>query len=296
MPEEKVTIGFVGLGRLGLPIALNLVAGGYDVAGCERGRSAELIAAGGRVAGDGSSRAVAEVADVVLTCLPDDAALELAIESFLTAERPAPTVIDLSTVSIDLVSALHDRLVAAGGQLLDCPVSGTPAMAAEKQAVIFASGDRDAYDRVSEIIQTIAPKNIFVGALGAGTSFKHVANLLAFVHVTAAAEAMAFAATAGLDLGLVAEVISQSPGATSGQFNIRAPMMAAGNFDGKLVTVDQTREVVSQIAARADEIGAYTPLLTVVRELLDDFSAGGDGGSEPGKLMLYLKDQAPANA
>jgi 3-hydroxyisobutyrate dehydrogenase-like beta-hydroxyacid dehydrogenase len=289
-------VGFIGLGRLGLPFALNLLGAGHDVAGCRRGRSDELVAGGGRVAGDGSARAVAEEAGVVFTCVPDNAALEEVVEGLLTAPGEAPTVIELSTVSIPLMERLREQLVARGGELLDCPVSGTPQMAQDKKAVIFASGDRGAYERVSELIKAIAPANVFVGDLGAGTNFKYVANLLAFVHVTAAAEAMAFAAAAGLDQKLVATVISQSPGATSGQFNIRAPLIADRNFDSKLVTVDQMREVCDQICARADEVGASTPLVSVVRDLYEEFAAQGEGNSDPGKLAVYLQERARTNA
>jgi L-threonate 2-dehydrogenase len=292
--SEPQTVGFIGLGRLGLPFAVNLAAAGYDVAGSGRGRSIELVAAGGRIAGDGSARAVAQEARIVLTCLPDDAALEQVVDELLGAEGEAPTVIELSTVSIDLMERLRARLVERGGELLDCPVSGTPAMAEAKQAVVFASGDRATYDRLAEVIGAIAPINVFVGGLGAGTNFKYVANLLAFVHVTVAAEAMAFAQAAGLDLNLVAAVISKSAGATSGQFNIRAPLMAAGNFDSKLVTVDQMREVCTQIVAHGELIGANTPLIAVVRDLYEEFAAHGEGGSDPGKLVLYLQDKASA--
>jgi 3-hydroxyisobutyrate dehydrogenase-like beta-hydroxyacid dehydrogenase len=290
------TVGFVGLGRLGLPCSLNLAQAGHEVVGCRRGRSDELAAGGGSVAGDGSVRAVAEAADVVVTCVPDDAALTEVVDGLLSAQGDAPTVIALGTVSIELLHALRERLTERGGDLLDCPVSGTPALAAERKAVIFTSGDRAAIERVSEIITAIAPINVFVGELGAGTNFKYVANLLAFVHVTAAAEAMAFAAAAGLDLELVAGVISQSAGATSGQFNIRAPLMAEGKFESTLVTVDQMREVCDQIVTHAGTIGAATPLVTVVRDLYEEFAAQGEGESDPGKLVLYLQEKARAGA
>jgi L-threonate 2-dehydrogenase len=287
------TVGIVGIGRLGLPVALNLVAAGYDVVGCERGRSEELVAGGGSISPDGSVRAVAAEASVVLTCLPDDDALQQVVDELLTADE-APTVIELGTASIGLKQRLREELVGGGGELLDCPISGTPAMVPIKQAVVFASGDRAAFDRVSDVIAAISPINVFVGPLGAGTNFKYVANLLAFVHVTAAAEAMAFAASAGLDLGLVAGVISKSAGATSGQFNIRAPMMAEGKFDSPMVTVDQMREVCAQICAHAEEVGATTPLVAVVRDLYDEFAAQGEGESDPGKLVLYLQEKARA--
>jgi L-threonate 2-dehydrogenase len=289
-------IGFIGLGRLGLPFASNLAAAGSDVVGPKRGRSDEFVAAGGRIAGDGSARAVAEEADdVVFTCVQDEASLTAVIEGedgILAAAGDAPTVIDMSTVSIPAMERFHEQLSARGGALLDCPVSGTPDMAAAKKAVVFMSGDKASCDVVDEIIASIAPAHVYVGDLGAGTNFKYVANLLAFVNVTAAIEAMAFASAAGLDLGLVAKVISQSPGATSGQFNIRAPMIAEGKFDSRLVTVDQTREVAQQIVAHAEEIGASTPLIKVVHDLFEEFGNSGESDSDPAKLFLYLQERA----
>lgn len=295
MSTDK-TIGFIGLGRMGLPFATNLAAAGHDVAATSRGRSDELLAAGGRVAGDGSARAVAQEARVVITCVQDDAHLEEVVTEILTAEGQMPLVVEMSTVSIPLMERLRGSLRERGGELLDCPVSGTPDMAAARKAVVFASGEKDAYDGVKETIAAIAPANVFVGELGAGTNFKYVANLLAFVNVTAAIEAMAFAAAAGLDLNLVAGVISQSPGATSGQFNIRAPMIAQGNFDSRLVTVDQMREVCEQIVAHGEQIGASTPLIGVVRDLYDEFAARGENDSDPAKLFLYLQERARTNA
>src|SRR5437870_5775373 len=114
------TVGFIGIGRLGLPFAANLVGSGYDVVCCARGRSAELVEHGGRNAGDGSPRAVAEAADgVVLTCLPDDDALDEVVSGLLEAGGAAPIVVEMSTVSIAGKQRNRDRLATAGGDLLD---------------------------------------------------------------------------------------------------------------------------------------------------------------------------------
>jgi len=287
------TIGVIGLGRMGIPFAKSLIEAGYDVVGPRRGRSDDFTAAGGRIAGDGSLKAVASEASTVITCVQDDEHLQAVFEGIRLSEAEAlPTVIEMSTVSIPVMQELRDELRDRGGELLDCPVSGTPDMAAAKKAVVFASGDKAAYDGVAHYISALAPMNVFVGELGAGTNFKYVANLLAFVNVTAAIEAMSFASAAGLDLNLVANVISQSPGATSGQFNIRAPMIAAGNFDSRLVTVDQMREVADQIVAHARQIGASTPLIETVQTLYDEFAAQGESDSDPAKLFLYLQERA----
>lgn len=290
------TVGFIGLGRLGSPLAANLLDAGRDVVCCARGRSDELVAKGARIPGDGSPRAVAEAADFVLTCLPSEASLQEVIggeDGVLAAGRPT-LVVELSTFAIPFKREQRDALVAAGGELLDCPVSGTPPMAAAREAVVFASGDREAFGRAEPVLKDLTPKTVYVGEFGAATNMKYVANFLAFVHVTVAAEAMAFAGAVGLDQNMVAKLISASPGATSGQFSIRAPLMAEGRFESTLVTVDMMRKDLELITAQARDAGASARLLEVVKELYDDMAQAGDGDSDPAKLSAVLLERALA--
>lgn len=292
------TVGFIGLGRLGSPLAANLLDAGYDVVCSARGRSDELVAKGASVPGDGSPRAIAEAADIVLTCLPTEASLEQVLsgpDGIIAAGRPT-LVVELSTFAIPFKRAQRDRLAEAGGEMLDCPVSGTPPMAAAKEAVVFVSGDPAAYARAKDVIAAAAPKNIHVGEFGQATNMKYVANFLAFVHVTVAAEAMAFAGKVGLDQHLVAKLISGSAGATSGQFNIRAPLMADRRFEGALVTVDMMRKDLELITEHADDVGASARLLGVVKELYDEMAELGEGDSDPAKLMAVLQDRTQTSA
>ncbi len=283
-------VGFVGLGRLGVPIASLLLEAGNDVVCCARGRSAELVARGAKIAGDGSPRAVGEAAAVVFTCLPAEG-LEPAFageDGLLSADRPAPVCVELSTAPIAEKLRLRAAAVARGVDLLDCPMSGTPAMVAARKGVVYASGDREAYERVAPLLHTISPDAAYVGELGAGTRMKFVANLLVLVHVAAAAEAMALATSLGLDLDMVAELVARSPAASSGQFSFRAPMIAAGQFDGKLVTVKDAREVLAHITTAAVDAGAVVPLATTAKRLFDELGDGGDDDSDPGKLAVLL--------
>lgn len=292
------TVGFIGLGRLGTPLAANLLDAGIAVVCSGRGRVEELVAKGASVAGDGSPRAVAEAADIVLTCLPSEESLQEVLsgpDGIIAAGR-ATLVVELSTFAIPFKRGQRDVLADAGGEMLDCPVSGTPAMAAAKEAVVFVSGEQEAYGRAKDVIAAMAPKNIYVGAFGQATNMKYVANFLAFVHVTVAAEAMAFAGLVGLDQGLVAKLISGSAGATSGQFNIRAPLMAERRFESVLVTVDMMRKDLELITEHAAEVGASARLLEVVKDLYDEMAAQGEGDSDPAKLMALLQDGAQSSA
>lgn len=290
------TVGFVGVGRLGFPLAAALVGAGHTVVCPARGRSDELTARGATIAGDGTPRAVADVADVVFTCLASADALEEAVfgPAGLAAANQPLKLIDLSTIPIDLKQRIRDRLAEAGGELLDAPVSGTPPMAAAKIAVVYGSGDQALYQEVEHLITDMAPNSVYVGEFGTGTKMKLVAQFLATIHVTATAQAMVFAKLAGLDLGTVANVIAASPGAVSGQFQIRAPMIAKGQFDGQLVTVETMLKDVDAILDYAAEVGAPTDLVSIVGERYHKLAADGEGASEPGKLFLKLLEEAAA--
>jgi L-threonate 2-dehydrogenase len=285
------TVGFIGLGRLGLPLAAQLVAAGYDVVAPSRGRTAELAELGGRIAGDGSARAVADVARVVCTCLPAGGGLAAAVEgdAGILAAREAPLVIDIGSTALEEKARIRDLLRTRGGDLLDAPISGTPDMAAAGKGVIYSSGDPATHERVTDVLKAMSPGTVYVGDFGAGSRLKHVSLLLACVHTAAAAEAMALAEAFGLDLHRVAEVVAASPGAASGQFAIRAPMLAEGDFEGRLVTVDTTREALDKLAEAAEAVDADIPLLSVVRRLLAEAAAAGEGQCDPGVVMRRLQ-------
>jgi 3-hydroxyisobutyrate dehydrogenase-like beta-hydroxyacid dehydrogenase len=286
---SKPTVGFIGLGRLGSVLAGALVDAGYPMVCAGRGRSAELAAKGAAIAGDGSPRAVAEAAEIVLTCLPGDGfAAAFEGDDGVLAACSATLVVDLSTAPLGEKMRIRGRLEEVDGHLLDCPISGTPAMAAAKKSVVYASGDPVAYERVAAILTELSPGVAFVGEFGAGSRMKYVANLLVLVHVAAAGEAMALAAALDLDLEMVVELLSRSPAATSGQFQVRAPLIAAGAYEGRMVTAADAFENLEQITAAAREVGAHVPLATVVRELIERLCTGGDADSDPAKLAALL--------
>lgn len=289
MPDQ--TVGFIGLGRLGVPIVDRLLDAGRAVVCCRRGRSAEIVTKGAVVVGDGSPRAVAEAADVVFTCLPGGA-VQAAFDGpdgLLAAEGDLPLVVELSVAPIDVKARLRARLLERGGDLLDCPVSGTPEMAAAGAAVIYGSGEPRAYARVAPLLEAISPGATYVGDAGNGMRMKYVANLLVLVHVAATAEAMAFATRLGLDLDTVVELVARSPAAASGQFAVRAPMIAKREFEGRLVDVRDAREVLEQVRDAARDVDAAVPLAATAKRLFDDIGERGDDDSDPGKLVVLLE-------
>ena len=194
-------VGVIGLGKMGLPIARNLMVRGFRVTGYRRSGSPELLKEGGDVAAS-AAEAAAE-ADVIISIVPTADDVDEIIagpDGTLTTLRPGTVHIEMSTIDVDRKARLRDLVRAKGGDLLDCPISGSPGMVAPRLATTFASGDKQNVDHVSAILDAISGPWIYTGAFGTGAQMKYIANLLLAVHTVAAAEAMALARRSGLDL------------------------------------------------------------------------------------------------
>jgi putative dehydrogenase len=253
-----MAVGVVGLGIMGSAMAGNLIAAGYDVVGYDikSGRRRDLRRAGGTPAS--SVAGVSSHADVILCSLPSSEAL-LAVSAELASSSRRRTVIETSTLPIAIKDAARRRLGASKAVLLDCPLSGTGPQARARDLVVYASGEPAAYRRATPIFDAIARAHFFVGGFGTGSKMKFVANLLVAVHNVAAAEAMVLAMKAGLDPELVVKVIGDGAG-SSRMFQVRAPMMAKGDYADATMKLGLWQKDMRIIADFAREAGCPTPL------------------------------------
>lgn len=287
---SRTTVGFIGVGRLGFPLACALLDAGFAVVTTNRGRVGDLAARGATMPADGSPRAVAEASDVVVTCLPSVASLQevtTGVNGVLSASQ-VPPLIEASTFAVSDKARIREQFVARGAELFDAPVSGTPPMVEAKMAVIYASGDQDVHDRFADVFKAMSPNYTYVGEFGTGTKMKLVAQFLGMVHVTAAVEAMVYAKLARLDLHQVAELISASPGAMSGQFKVRAPLIADGRFEGRLVTVNMALKDLEEIISYGEELDAPLDLVRVADGHLRKLARDGHAEADPAKLFDAL--------
>ncbi|WP_319456957.1 MULTISPECIES: NAD(P)-dependent oxidoreductase [unclassified Mycobacterium] len=228
------TIGFIGIGRLGLPLAKRVIDAGFAVITTKRGRSDELVRLGGCIPGNGSPRAVAENSHAVVTCMPSVSAFEDVLygaEGILSAVS-VPPLIEVSTLPLEVKLAARRRLLFARAGMIDAPISGSPAMVEHNLAMIYASGDRDLYLEFESVLHAMSPDTTYVGSSVNGSKYKVVAQTLSTNNATAAVDAVAFAQRAGLDLAEVAELIADSPGAASEEFRLRAQLIAASRLEG----------------------------------------------------------------
>ncbi|MER5490236.1 NAD(P)-dependent oxidoreductase [Streptomyces sp. NPDC002490] len=288
---SDLTVGLIAPGKIGLPFAANLIADGYTVWGYRRSSLADFEAVGGRAAA--SAKEVAERADVIFTCVTSADALDEVIggeQGILAAGRSDLLVVDIGAMALSRKEAARDVLRAHGITMLDAPVSGTPPMVAERKGTVFASGAQDSFERVRPALEALG-RVIYTGDFGSGSKMKFVANTLTFVHITAAAEAIALAKAVGLDTKLVIDTIRPSAAAST-MFNVRAPMMAEGHTRPVKGTVSGAVEVVEAIMATAAEAGAEMPLLSEVLGICEEACASGRGEEDIAVLVSVLESRA----
>jgi putative dehydrogenase len=270
-------VGMIGLGKMGLPLAANLLERGFEVTGYRRTGSPELAAAGGTVAG--SAAEVAEQADVLVSILPDDKAVAevvLGPQGTLQALRPGTVHIEMSTVDVNAKDRVRARVVEAGGDLLDAPISGSPGMVAPRLATTFVSGEQASVEAVRVVLDALSGPWVYAGAFGAGAHLKYISSLLVAVHTVAAAEAIVLARRSGLDLELVQRTLDNSI-AGSAILKQRGPVMRARAWTPAPGPVDTLHPILAQVEEYAASLGLSTSVFAAAKTVFDKAVADGWG-------------------
>jgi 3-hydroxyisobutyrate dehydrogenase-like beta-hydroxyacid dehydrogenase len=291
------TVGFVGVGKIGLPISENLIRSGYRVVGYRRSSLAEFEKIGGVPAH--SAAEVGAQADVVFSCLPSDEALDEAVQGprgLLQVARPGQIIVELGSFPLPVKRRQIAPLADKGATFIDGEVSGTPGMVLARKGVIYLAGDEQACRKIEPIVAGFADSCIYFGAFGAASRVKLINNLLVAIHIAATAEAMALGLKAGVDVGLMIKAIATGSGGST-QFGIRAPWMAERRFKPPQGTIPGLQHYIEMIGEFADGIGVATPLLDRTAELFDRFVAMGltdcDGAAMV-DVIASLPRQKPA--
>ena len=227
-------LGFVGLGAMGQPMVLRLLANGHEVMVCDVDKSAvgAVTAKGAQAAA--SPAEVASAVETVLVSLPTpDVVRQVALgEKGLIHGTRIKHYIDLSTTGAKTAIEVAKALGAKGVQCLDAPVSGGMTGAANGTLAIMAAGAPDTFAALRTLLETIGNRTIFVGEeVGQGQSLKLINNLLCATSLVAAAEALVLGTKAGLRLETMLEVINASSGRSFATEKIIPPTMQTRTFD-----------------------------------------------------------------
>ncbi|HEY1941379.1 MAG TPA: NAD(P)-dependent oxidoreductase [Roseiarcus sp.] len=289
-----MSVGVIGLGVMGMPIARHMMASGFEVVGYDIADQAmaAFVRIGGKAAA--SPREVAERSELVLTLLPSAAALHDVVDGangLTQAARGASVVAECSTLPIAIKTSARDRLANLGVAMLDCPLSGTGAQAETRDLVVLGSGPRAAYDKCAPAFQAMSRTQRYLGEFGNGSRMKFVANHLVNIHNVAAAEAMVLGMKAGLDPRLIYDVIAESAG-SSRMFQVRGRMMAEGNYSDVSMALALWRKDIETIAAFAADLQCPVPLFTAAAQPYYAALAQGLGDKDTAAVCAVFEEAA----
>lgn len=280
------TIGFVGLGAMGLPMALNLVKAGYTVQGFDLNPAA--LAALGQAGGIGAASAAeaAAGADALVLMVVNAAQAEAVLfDAGAAAALPeAGSVIVMATCPPQAVAALADRVEAMGHRLIDAPVSGGVAGAVAASLTIMAAAPSETFAAVRPLLDAMGGKVAHVGEKpGQGAVVKSVNQLLCGVHIAAAAEALALAAKLGIDKAAVLEIVGGSA-ASSWMLRDRGPRMLEAEPEVRSA-VDIFVKDLGIVMEAGRDAKAALPLAALAHQLFLAASGQGHGRADDSQVI-----------
>ncbi len=276
----RVKTAVVGLGSMGLGMAESLLRAGIDVVGCDINRGAlERIAARGAAAVDAPDKLPSDC-DALLVVVVDADQVEGVLfgpnGAAAQLQRSAVVVV-CSTVPPPFAEALASRVEACGLHYLDAPVSGGTARAAEGALTVMASGSADAFARAQPLLDAMASVVHRLGdSAGRGSAYKMINQLLAGVHIVAAAEAMSFGIKNGLDPQTLYDIISQSAG-NSWMFENRGQHILEGDYTPRSA-VDIFVKDMGIVLNTSSQLRFPLPLAAAASQLFTMAASKGWGG------------------
>lgn len=287
MGVRVTTVGFIGLGAMGLPMARNLVAGGVRVRGFDMRRAAieALVEAGGAAASSAIDAATG--ADLLVLMVVNAAQAEqvlLFADGALEALPQGGIVALMATCPPGSVEKLSERVLAAGRRFLDAPVSGGVAGAKGATLTIMAAGPSATFAAAKPMLKALGDKIFHVGERpGQGAVVKTVNQLLCGVHIAVVAEAFSLAARVGVDLKVMLEILGGSS-ASSWMLKDRGPRMLEANPE-VTSAVDIFVKDLGIVLEAGRETKAALPLAALAHQLFLATSGRGDGAADDSQVI-----------
>lgn len=240
---------FIGLGHLGRHLAASLLRGGFDLTVHDLDRRAgDALVTAGAAWAESPAAAVAH-ADALITCLPSPKASAAVLKAALPAMRPEAAWVEMSTNDHPLIEAMSEDARRYGVETLACPVTGGVHRAEAGDITILVGGPRATFERHEAALRTMGGEVIHLGGLEQAAVTKVVTNMLAFIHLIAAGEALMLCRRAGVDLGSAFAAIRASSG-NSFVHETESQVILNGSYD-----IGFTMDLACKDAGFALEIG-----------------------------------------
>jgi len=287
-------VGFVGLGRMGLPMSYRLLNAGFELIVYNRSQDkVKQICDAGATKADSLAEITAK-SDVVLSCLPDIDTVEalfLGSGGIIDNAKPGQVLVDHSTVGIKTSKACAEAASLKGSMFLDAPISGGTERAQSGDLTIMAGGLKEAYETVATVFDAMGTTVRHIGPTGTGTTVKLINQLLVGIHSLAAAEAILMGAKSGADPTLVYEVVNSGWG-QSFMLSRNAPVMIDRDFNGDRTQIRVFLKDLVLVNELADDLGLSSPGAKLARELLQRTADDGHGDLDGAAIVLPLEQDA----
>lgn len=292
----SMRIAFVGLGNMGLPMALNLKAAGYRVIGFDLAEGARAAAQdAGLPLATGLADAVAD-AQAVITTLPAGRHVIGVWTDLASLAAPGTLLVDCSTIDVDSAREAHRMAASAGMLSLDAPVSGGTVGAEAATLTLMCGGSAEAFSAAQPVLTRVGRRIVHCGAAGAGQAAKICNNMILGISMIGVAEAFVLAEKLGLSHQALFDVASTSSGQC---WSLTTYCPVPGPVPGSPANRDYKPGFAAALMlkdlglarAAAEGSGAATPLGHHAEEIYAAFDAAGGGGEDFSAVIKYLRDR-----
>lgn len=290
-------VGFIGLGIMGEPMALNLLKAGFGlvVVGGRAKKAVKALSKRKGVTVVGTPEEVARGADVVVTCLPDTPDVEQVVlgkGGLLDGARRGQVIVDMSTISPVAAQTMAAAAKKKGVDFLDAPVSGGQKGAIEGTLSIMIGGEAKAVKKAMPVLQAMGKKIVHVGKSGAGQFTKCANQIICAVTWQAIGEGMTLGAKAGVNPAKMLEAISAGA-ARCWALEVRTPEVLKGNFKPGFMAKLQHKDLNIALAT-GKAVGVPLPVTSLVNEYYRTILSAGRGDMDTSALVTLQEDLAHA--
>ena len=282
-------IGFLGLGVMGLPMALNVLKkSGYPVLGFDvaQARLDQFAAAGGETTSDPVD--IYKTCDVIMQMLPTHPIIINSIKQAVQYGKPGNIILDLDSTAPDIIQELYPEVEAAGMHLLDSPVSGGNPMAEAGTLSIMTGGDPQAFEKVKPVLECMGTP-VYTGGSGSGDTTKLINNMVGGAILVAIAEGYAFATKAGIDLQTTFEATRH--GFAGGPlYDNKVPKVLKRDYEPGARIAVHRKDILNAIHY-AHKMDVDLPLTDVVLRIMDWANDNGYVNEDQAALVRYYEDK-----
>ena len=285
-------LGFIGLGIMGKPMAKNLLKAGYELNICDINEEAvkEVEQAGGVACG--TSKEVAQGSDIIFTMLPNSPHVKTVIlekDGVLEGMKPGTIVVDMSSIDPNVSIELEKAVAAAGGRMIDAPVSGGEPKAIDATLSFLCGGEQEVFDQVKPILEKMGASVVLVGPVGSGNMTKLANQIIVAVNIAALSEALVLAAKSGVNPENVYKAIRGGL-AGSTVMDAKAPMMLDRNFNPGFRIELHIKDLTNAMnASRA--VDMELPMTEKVLEMMKILAEEGMGKCDHSAVLRYYEEQ-----